>query len=153
MKRRFRVLFWLFALAAFAGTLSHWPAREDGGSLSGSVPGSLPDLSPTEVMAQTATPGPSFAEVAAIFKKYHCTVCHGGASPSRGLSLDNREGVLKGGKKGPVVIPGEPGKSELLKRIRGVSEPRMPYDGPPWLTEAEGAVIEGWIASGAPANG
>src|SRR5262249_48832640 len=39
--------------------------------------------------------------------------------------------------------------SEMVKRIRGISTPRMPFDGPPFLTEAEIQIIEAWIDAGA----
>ena len=47
------------------------------------------------------------------------------------------------------VVPGSPGASELVRRVRGQSLPRMPYDGPPFLTGEEIALIEQWIAEGA----
>jgi hypothetical protein len=47
------------------------------------------------------------------------------------------------------VVPGNPGASELVRRIRGQARPRMPFDGPPYLAEAEILLIEQWIADGA----
>jgi mono/diheme cytochrome c family protein len=47
------------------------------------------------------------------------------------------------------VVPGSPGASELVRRIRGQAVPRMPYDGPPFLTSQEIALVEQWIADGA----
>ena len=41
------------------------------------------------------------------------------------------------------------GDSGLIRRIRGESQPRMPYDGPPFLTQAEIRVINDWVAQGA----
>ena len=99
--------------------------------------------------AQQTAKAPTYAEVDAIFAKYHCTVCHGGADPRAGLNLESYARLLKGGKSGPVVIPGDPGKSELVRRLKGLSEPRMPYTGPPWLTDEETGTIEAWIAAGA----
>src|SRR5207244_2279676 len=37
----------------------------------------------------------------------HCYTCHT-SPPSAGLRLDSREAILKGGKDGPVIIPGHP---------------------------------------------
>jgi hypothetical protein len=99
--------------------------------------------------AQQTAKAPTYAEVDTVLAKYHCTVCHGGADPRAGLNLESYARLLKGGKSGPVVIPGEPGKSELLRRLKGLSEPRMPYTGPPWLTDEETGTIEAWIAAGA----
>lgn len=106
-------------------------------------------MSPARVSAQQTPKAPTYAEVAVIISKYHCTVCHGGTEPRAGLNLETRASLIKGGKDGPAVIPGQPGKSELILRLKGLSEPRMPYTGPPWLTDEEVGVIEQWIAAGA----
>ena len=47
------------------------------------------------------------------------------------------------------VVPGHAAASELLRRVRGHSRPRMPRDGPPWLDDEEIRLIETWIAQGA----
>lgn len=39
-----------------------------------------------------------------------------------------------------------------MRRVRGESTPRMPLTGPPWLTDAQIAIIEQWIAAGAAAG-
>jgi hypothetical protein len=97
-----------------------------------------------------ATSAPSYADITAIISKYHCTVCHGGADPRARLSLDDYKSMMKGSKSsGAVIIPGNPGKSELILRLKGLSEPRMPFTGPPWLSDAEIEMIERWIAAGA----
>lgn len=93
--------------------------------------------------------GASFADVAAIIEKYHCTVCHVGAEPREGLRLDSYDNIMKGSKDSPVVVPGAPSKSELVQRVKGAKEPRMPMAGPPWLTEDEVKTLERWIAAGA----
>jgi hypothetical protein len=54
-----------------------------------------------------------------------------------------------GGKAGKMVIPGEPDKSEMVRRIKGASMPRMPKNGPPWLSDAQISLIQQWIAAGA----
>jgi hypothetical protein len=93
---------------------------------------------------------PTYADITAIISKYHCTVCHGGTDPRAGLSLDDYRSMMKGSKNGgAVIIPGDPGKSEMILRLKGMSEPRMPFTGPPWLTDAEMETIERWIAAGA----
>jgi uncharacterized membrane protein len=94
----------------------------------------------------------TYAEVARIISEHHCTICHGGGQPTRGLALDTLQGILKGSAQGPAVIPGNPEKSELLRRLTGASEPRMPITGPPWLPAHDIAVIERWIAAGAPGS-
>jgi uncharacterized membrane protein len=91
----------------------------------------------------------NFKDVAAILERYHCTVCHVGAEPRDGLRLDSYDNIMKGSEDGPVVLPGAPEKSELLLRVKGAKEPRMPINGPPWLSDDEVKVLESWIKAGA----
>lgn len=51
-----------------------------------------------------------------------------------------------------MVIPGKPEESEMVRRIKGEAIPRMPFDGPPFLSDEQIATIVAWIASGAPNN-
>ena len=92
---------------------------------------------------------PGFDEVIAIFEE-RCTVCHSGPSAPLGLRLDSHEQVMQGSVNGAVVLPGNPEESELVRRIEGTSQPRMPLTGPPFLDEAEIELIASWIAAGAP---
>src|SRR5690348_93854 len=49
----------------------------------------------------------------------HCYQCHSAAKKVKGeLRLDTRAGVLKGGKSGAVIVPGEPEKSPLIEAVR-----------------------------------
>ncbi len=77
-----------------------------------------------------------------------CVMCHQGPAAPLGLRLDSIDGVLAGSQKGPVVVAGEPEGSELLKRLKGTSLPRMPMTGPPFLSDDEIAMFEAWIAQG-----
>lgn len=90
-----------------------------------------------------------WAELAPLFAQ-HCTVCHSGDSAPLGLRLDSLDGLLAGSENGPVVVAGDPAASELVRRLRGISQPRMPLTGPPWLEEADITRIEQWIADGMP---
>lgn len=99
---------------------------------------------PFTARAQAAT---TFADVAPIFKQ-HCVICHSGPSPAAGLRLDTLDAVLKGGARGPVAKTGAPAESELVRRVKGISQPRMPMTGPPFLSDPDVATIERWIAGG-----
>ena len=78
-----------------------------------------------------------------------CVFCHSGEYAPLGLHLDSYAGVAAGSENGPVAIPGAVQDSPLYLRITGQAEPRMPLDGPPFLSEAEIALISDWIAAGA----
>jgi hypothetical protein len=47
------------------------------------------------------------------------------------------------------VVPGNPQASDLVRRIRGQARARMPFDGPPYLTDDEMRLVEEWITQGA----
>lgn len=95
---------------------------------------------------------PTYLDVAPIFAT-RCAKCHAErglmGAPPEGFVLTSHAQTLAHGERARVV-PGNPGASELLRRIRGQARPRMPFDGPPYLSEAEIALIERWIAAGAP---
>ena len=64
-----------------------------------------------------------------------------------GLRVDSREALLKGGKRGPAIVPGAPEQSLLVKAIRhdGLN---MPIGSR--LKDSEIAAFEEWIRNDAP---
>jgi len=80
-----------------------------------------------------------------------CYSCHATTAPKvrGGLTLDSRDGLRKGGQTGPVVVPGDPAKSLLLKAIKQEQDDlKMPPK-----KKLAGEVVadfEKWIAMGAP---
>src|SRR5262245_8544875 len=72
----------------------------------------------------------------------NCFACHTN-SKMAGLRLDSREDILKGGKSGPAVVPGDPEKSLLIAAIR---EARMPKDGHLQPNQIEDLVS--WVKDG-----
>lgn len=85
-----------------------------------------------------------------IFER-RCVECHGPAKSKGKLRLDTQEGLLKGGEDGPVVEPGSPSGSELLRRVTLPldDEDVMPPDGEPPLTIGETELIRWWIENDA----
>ncbi|MBB4078519.1 hypothetical protein GGR28_001132 [Lewinella aquimaris] len=72
-----------------------------------------------------------------------CVGCHGGVKQAGDLGLIFRENALG------AVVPGQPRRSELIRRVRHEDpEVRMPYEAPP-LSEAEIQTLERWIEQGA----
>ena len=83
-----------------------------------------------------------------------CLACHGRDEAHRegSLRLDERAAALKGGdSEQPAIAPGEPDKSELVRRIFAADEgERMPPpDSKKTLTAAEKDLLKRWIAEGA----
>lgn len=81
----------------------------------------------------------------------NCYRCHGGMNHRGGLSLSTRATILKGGKDGAVVVPGDSGHSLLVKLIRHEGPANDPKPMPPKakLSDADIATVERWIRAGA----
>ncbi|MEO1843499.1 MAG: c-type cytochrome domain-containing protein, partial [Akkermansiaceae bacterium] len=80
-----------------------------------------------------------------------CLKCHGPDKQKSKLRVDQRAILLRGGEGGlPAIVPGDPARSHLLERIKSADpEEIMPAKGDP-LSSAEIALLEKWIAEGAP---
>ncbi|MCY3759601.1 MAG: DUF1549 domain-containing protein, partial [Acidobacteria bacterium] len=111
------------------------------------MPGGTP-----ETPAPAAAPPVREREVMAAILGAKCLPCHGRRRQEAGLDLRTREGLLKGGKSGPAVVPGKPEESLLVRRIRAQEMP------PPdlqeqfsvrGLTSVEFEKVQAWIARGA----
>jgi hypothetical protein len=79
--------------------------------------------------------------------KAYCLDCHGGAEKLRGkLDLRLRRAAVAGGVGGAAIVPGDPGRSPLLQRMKAgeipPGEKKVPAD--------QIALVERWIAAGAP---
>ncbi len=75
-----------------------------------------------------------------------CWSCHGSELQQGGLRLDSREAFLKGGGRGPAVVPGDPSASLLLRALRHEGL-EMPLGGK--LPDGQVADFAKWIADGA----
>lgn len=82
----------------------------------------------------------------------HCTACHGGVKEAGGISFIFRESATGEGESGEIpIVPGNPGKSDMLRRIRSKDPDEVmpkPKHGPP-LSTAEAELVERWISQGA----
>ncbi len=85
----------------------------------------------------------------------NCYKCHGAAEQMSKMRLDTVALALKGGERGPAIVPGKSSESRLIQAVRGMvpEMKQMPMKMAP-LTEAEIAIIAKWIDEGAvaPAN-
>jgi hypothetical protein len=80
-----------------------------------------------------------------------CYECHSEATKAKGgLLLDSRPGWEKGGESGPVLVPGKPDDSLLLRSIaHEIQDLKMPKAG----AQLDPQIVEDfrtWIAMGAP---
>ncbi|WP_337175246.1 PSD1 and planctomycete cytochrome C domain-containing protein [Paludisphaera sp.] len=79
----------------------------------------------------------------------NCYNCHSAnTKAASGLRVDDRNGLLAGGDRGPAVVPGDPEESLLLQSVAHQDDaPRMPPRKK--LGEEEVAILSRWIAEGA----
>jgi cytochrome c553 len=75
-----------------------------------------------------------------------CYSCHS-TSALGGLRVDSKEALLKGGKSGPAIVPGDPDNSLLITAVRQTGTLKMPLGGK--LTAAQIDDLVGWIKNGA----
>ncbi len=112
--------------------------------------GTLVLVSAGMTFGQTAAPtgeAPDYSRIESVIQS-QCLACHSGGSKMGGLLMETHEGVMKGGKSGPSVIPGKSGESRLVLMMEGKMEPRMPFGAEPLPSEII-ALFKAWIDAGA----
>lgn len=79
-----------------------------------------------------------------------CITCHGGVKAKGGFSVLFREEALANTESGkPAIIPGDPGNSEMIRRLTLTDpEERMPYKHEA-LSKKEIGILTDWIRQGA----
>ncbi len=83
-----------------------------------------------------------------LFAK-QCLTCHNTDSQQGGLDITNREALLRGGGRGPAIVPGDARASLLHSVLNHTAEPKMPFQGEQLSREAIGLVAT-WIDLDAP---
>ncbi len=83
--------------------------------------------------------------------KDNCYSCHSAAQKIKGgLRLDASAALLKGGENGPVIVPGDPDASVLIKAVRYTdADLQMPPKNKK-LPAEKIALLEAWVKMGAP---
>jgi uncharacterized membrane protein len=76
-----------------------------------------------------------------------CVSCHNNSKKNGGLSVETYGAMLKGGKHGPGIQPGNLSGSEIIKRISLLPKSKkfMPANGRTPLTWQETEVLRWWI--------
>ena len=121
------------------------------------VAGPTPNLEPTFASIQT-----DIFQASDSLGRTPCTQCHSstGRNPSGGFDLNadvaynNLVNAPVREKAGAIrVIPGDPDHSYLVQKLEGsaaITGRRMPFNGPPYLTDGQIKIIRRWIQIGAP---
>jgi hypothetical protein len=91
-----------------------------------------------------------FAQEVLPLLKSRCFECHDAQKQKAGLRLDVRSKAMAGGESGkPGIVPGQPDKSELLRRIKSDDDNEVMPPKKPRLTADEIKLLEQWVADGA----
>ncbi|MBF0294155.1 MAG: hypothetical protein HQL96_03120 [Magnetococcales bacterium] len=93
----------------------------------------------------------SFAEDVFPILQYRCLECHKAGAPGvafSGLNLESYEGLMKGTRYGPVVVPGNAMVSNLNVLVEGRAGIRMPHNRKR-LTPCEIDILRNWVNQGA----
>src|SRR5262245_49675889 len=105
-------------------------------------------LLPGETLfAPQADPSQPSARGPSVLKQ-RCLGCHESKLKTSGLDLSSLEEALKGGTRGPALVPNQPNESLLFKRVRAGE---MPPTGA--LPQEEIEALRLWIQAGAPWTG
>ena len=99
------------------------------------------------VGAQTPAASPDFFEtrIRPVLAN-NCYSCHTG-SQLGGLRLDSRDAMLKGGKSGPALVPGDAEKSLIVKAVQQTGALKMPMGTKLNSDQVEDLIA--WVKAGA----
>ena len=86
------------------------------------------------------------ARVAPILTQ-RCLGCHNDDLKNGDISFLDRDSLIRGGSRGPAIVPGRPQESALVDVLRHDGEIQMPPG--PKLPAKEIAVLTEWIGRGA----
>jgi hypothetical protein len=79
-----------------------------------------------------------------------CFKCHDARKRTASYRIDVRSSALRGGESGkPAIVPGDAGKSELVRRITTAEGDEAMPPGKEKLTAAQVTLLRDWIAAGA----
>lgn len=85
-------------------------------------------------------------QVVPILRK-RCLGCHNEELKNGNVSVLDRASLLKGGPRGPAIVPGDPERSVLIKAIRHDGEVKMPPG--PKLSPRDVKTLTEWVRRGA----
>jgi cytochrome c553 len=79
-----------------------------------------------------------------------CLECHGPEKQKAELRLDSRAAILKGSDLGPVVVPGKPNESSLIRSVRHEGDAEKMPEKADKLPDAQIAALTEWVRMGLP---
>lgn len=82
----------------------------------------------TPLVAQPANDAIFQSKLQPLLEK-RCGSCHSATALQSGFSVTTLSDLLKGGKQGPAIRPGDSAKSLIMQYVRGEKAPKMPLGG------------------------
>ncbi len=136
----------IVALLLFIGFMSYQDFFTFGGTDVSAPPTNVPFISSDERQFFEAKIRPVLVK--------SCFGCHSAQAKEieGGLLMDSRQGLLRGGENGPIIVPGNVSKSRLIEAIRyNNKDLQMPPDeGGGKLPDSVIRDFENWVSMGAP---
>jgi uncharacterized membrane protein len=92
-----------------------------------------------------------YADIVAPILERRCVQCHKEEKAKGKFRMDTYELLVKGGKEGPGIEPGNAAKSNIIVRMElpEDDDDHMPPEGKPDIEDAEVLVIKWWLDGGA----
>jgi hypothetical protein len=83
------------------------------------------------------------------FMVTHCVECHSGPRAKAGYNFEAFDDLMKGGRKGPAVVPGDADNSLVVRVLAGQGKKMPPkmYKNQPKPEDVE--MLKAWIGAGA----
>lgn len=106
----------------------------------------LPLVAATQSSGEPTGNSADWLDVRDIFVE-RCVMCHSAHGAAKGLRLDTYEAAIAGSITGAVLLRGNADGSELVRRIKGESTPRMPFLSTP-LPDGQIELITRWVNEG-----
>ncbi len=113
---------------------------------------------PTQLPCPSGTTTATFSFIQTNVFDPRCVICHSGAFPPQGLSLESPSSLNIVGTPSSennslnLIEPFDPDASYLIKKVRGdpdILGVRMPANGPPYLDDTQILTMEDWVCLGA----
>jgi WD40 repeat protein len=114
--------------------------------------GTVDEPKPIPVVTPTPVRSVSYEKDVAAILDAKCTGCHSSVLAENRLNMEQLSGMLKGGKRGPALVPGNAEASLLFRmaahRVEPVMPPAKKKEAAP-LTGEELGLLKLWIDAGA----
>ncbi len=98
-------------------------------------------------LAARVANGADLASQALQILQGNCAQCHSSSVKTSGLDLSSRDGLLKGGTRGPSLMAGKPEASLLMQAVRRAGKLAMPPGKA--LSPEEVSALHRWVEAGA----